>query len=118
MDHSSCFNLIFKLASVLACCLGSAEGVSNKKIFAFHKLKFEVLSHDSAEHSLESHRTICNRFLQYNSQWFVVIENCHFSTISVGVESSEAINNTKHLFLNLIIAFSVSVNALEAYCIG
>ena len=116
MDHSSCFNPMFKRASVLACCLGSAKCVSNK-IFAFHKLKFEVLSHDSAEHSLESHRTICNRFLQYSSQRLVVIVNCHFSTISVGVESSEAINNTKHLFLNSTIAFSVSVTALEAYCI-
>ena len=36
--------------------------------------------------------------------------NCHLSTISVGVKSSEAIDNTKHLFLNWTIAFSVSVN--------
>ena len=115
MDHSSCFNPMFKRASVLACCLGSAKCVSNK-IFAFHKLKFEVLSHDS-EHLLESHRNICNRFLRYSSQRLVVIVNCHFSTISVGVLFSEAINNTKHLFLNSTIAFSVSVNALEAYCI-
>ena len=109
--------MMFKLASVLACCFGSAKGVSNEKIFAFHKLKFDAISHDSAEHLLESHRNICNRFLQYSSQRLVVIVNCHFSTISVGVLFSEAINNTKHLFLNSTIAFSVSVNALEAYCI-
>ena len=60
-------------------------------------------SHDSAEHLLESHRTICNRVLQYSSQWFVAIVNCHFLTISVGVESREVRDNTKHLFLNLTI---------------
>ena len=92
--------MMFKLASVLACCFGSAKGVSNEKIFAFHKLKFDAISHDSAEHSLKSDRTICNWFLQDSSQWFVVIVNCHFSTISVGVESSEPVDNTKHLFLN------------------
>ena len=82
---------MFKLASVLACCLGYAKSVSNAKIFAFDILKFEVIAHDPAEHSLASHRTVYNRFLQYSSQWFEVIVNCHLSTISVGVESSEAV---------------------------
>ena len=47
----------------------------------------------------------CNRFLQYSSQWFVVNVNCHLSSISVDVKSSEAIDSTKHLFLNWTIAF-------------
>ena len=62
MNHSSCFNLMFKLASVLSFCLGSAKGVSNEKIFAFHILEFEVISNDSAEYLLKSQGTAIGFF--------------------------------------------------------
>ena len=67
--------------------------------------EFKVIAHNSAEHSLESNQIIFNKFSQYGSKWFVVMVDCHFSTMRVGMKSPEAIYNTKHHFLGLTVAF-------------
>ena len=68
-------------------------------------LEFQVISHDTAEHSLQSDWSIFNRFLQNSSKAFMVIVDCHLSTICVDVEPSEAVYYAKHLFLDLAVTF-------------
>ena len=47
MNKSCRFNLLFDPASVLVSRSRCAQGISNKEVFAFYILEFEILSHDS-----------------------------------------------------------------------
>ena len=46
MNKSCRFNLLFDLTSVLVSGLRSAQGISNKEVFAFYILEFDIISHD------------------------------------------------------------------------
>ena len=69
-------------------------------------LEFQVISHDSAEHSLKSGGNIFNTEVPQNSsKAFMVVVDCPYFTIRVDVESCEAVYYAKHLFLDLAVTF-------------
>lgn len=61
---------VLSFQSLVRSCFGfavhlrSAQGISNKEVFAFDILEFNVIFHDSTKHSLESNRVILNRLFQ------------------------------------------------------
>ena len=54
VTRGSSVDLLFNLPAVLVHRWGPAKGVSTKEVFPFNILEFQVISHDSAEHSLKS----------------------------------------------------------------
>ena len=104
-NQANGFNLFFALATSVISRVGSAKGISNKRVFATDVLEVKVKSRNSAQHSLKLNGILPNGLLEYHSKWFVVNIHRNFSSIGVGTEPCETKDHTEHLFLDLAVAF-------------